>query len=99
MAKIDVKNHDDVYLLEEYTVMSQGGCCVIGKIEYDWQDYEWIFTPEESERDKRLYQGELEQILYVVDKLNRRDKAGKYKKPTVVEIVHKQANEAIDSPF
>lgn len=97
--KIDVNDWDDVYLEEVYNVMSTGGCCQIGKIEYDLEDDQWVFTFDDYERDKRLFTGELEQILHVVNKLNKRDKCGKWKKPTVVEITHKNAQEAIDSLF
>jgi hypothetical protein len=99
MLKIDVRSQEHVYLTEQYNVMSSHACCQIGVIEYDWQDYQWVFTFDDAEKDTRLFQEELEEILYVVNKLNKRDKCGKYKKPSVMDIVHKQANEAIDPPF
>lgn len=84
MARIEVKDNEYVYLNERYEVCSSGGCCAIGTIEMDLQEDVWVYTTEGTEdmvnNTQMFYQEELEQILYVVDKLNKRDKLGKYNK-------------------
>lgn len=79
--KIDVKDNEYVYLNEQYEVCSSNGCCTIGQIEMDLQDDVWVFNTEKCEDKVRyFYQEELEQILHVVSKLNKRDNLGKCNK-------------------
>ena len=81
MARIEVKPNDHIYVDEKYDVGSHNSCMTIGQVVLDYEDNVWIFNADESEDKQRyFYQEELEQILYVVDKLNKRDKLGKYNK-------------------
>lgn len=79
MKKLSPKNHDWVYLNEEYEVCSSSGCCTIGRIYLDLSEDEWVFDNSSREDDGVMYAGEVEQISYLLNMLNKRDKLGKYK--------------------
>lgn len=76
--KLEPKTTEWVYLNEHYEVCSSNGCCTIGEIYLDLEDFEWVFDNKDSESGTCLYQGEIEQINYLLNKLNKRDKFGKY---------------------
>ena len=76
--KLEPKSHEWIYLNERYEVCSSNGCCNIGEIYIDLEDYEWVFDNKDSESGTCFYQGEVEQINYLLNKLNKRDKLGKY---------------------
>lgn len=81
--KLEPKTHEWVYLNERYEVCSSNGCCTIGEIYLDHAEDEWVFDIETRERagaGSVYYAGEMEEINYLLNKLNKRDKLGKYKR-------------------
>lgn len=81
MKKLEPKSTEWVYINEEYEVCSSNGCCVIGKIYLDLFENEWVFdiATRESAGGTIYYSEEIEEINYLLNKLNKRDKFGKYK--------------------
>lgn len=80
--KLEPKTHEWVYLNERYEVCSSNGCCTIGEIYLDHTEDEWVFDIETRERagaGSVYYTGEMEEINFLLNKLNKRDKLGKYK--------------------
>ena len=79
--KLEPKSTEWVYLNERYEVCSSNGCCTIGEIYLDHMEMEWVFDIETRERigGSVYYSGEMEEINYLLNKLNKRDKLGKYK--------------------
>ena len=80
--KLEPKTQDWIYLNERYEVCSSNGCCTIGEIYLDNTEDEWVFDIETRERvgaGSVYYTGEMEEINFLLNKLNKRDKLGKYK--------------------
>jgi len=80
--KLEPKTQDWIYLNERYEVCSSNGCCTIGEIYLDYAEDEWVFDIETRERvgaGSVYYTGEMEEINFLLNKLNKRDKLGKYK--------------------
>lgn len=80
--KLEPKTQDWIYLNERYEVCSSNGCCTIGEIYLDHAEMEWVFDIETRERvgaGSVYYTGEMEEINFLLNKLNKRDKLGKYK--------------------
>lgn len=77
--KLEPKSHEWIYLNERYEVCSSNGCCTMGEIYLDLDDDMWVFDNKDSESGTCLYQGEIDEISYLLNKLNKRDKLGKYK--------------------
>lgn len=77
--KLEPKTTEWIYLNERYEVCSSNGCCTIGEIYLDLEEDMWVFDIKDSESGTCFYQGEVEQINYLLNKLNKRDKLGKYK--------------------
>jgi len=80
--KLEPKGTEWVYLNERYEVCSSNGCCTIGEIYLDHMEDEWVFDIETRERagGSVYYSGEIEEISHRLNKLNKRDKMGKYKR-------------------
>lgn len=80
--KLEPKTCEWIYLNERYEVCSSNGCCTIGEIYLDHTEMEWVFDIETRERvgGSVYYTGEMEEINYLLNKLNKRDKLGKYKR-------------------
>ena len=80
--KLEPKSTEWIYLNERYEVCSSNGCCTIGEIYLDHTEMEWVFDIETRERvgGSVYYTGEIEEINYLLNKLNKRDKLGKYKR-------------------
>lgn len=76
--KLEPKTTEWIYLNERYEVCSSNGCCTIGEIYLDPEEDMWVFDIKDSESGTCFYQGEVEQINYLLNKLNKRDKFGKY---------------------
>jgi len=80
--KLEPKTQDWIYLNERYEVCSSNGCCTIGEIYLDHTEDEWVFDIETRERvgaGSVYYTGEMEEINFLLNKLNKRDNLGKYK--------------------
>ena len=79
--KLEPKSTEWIYLNERYEVCSSNGCCTIGEIYLDHMEDEWVFDIETRERvcGSVYYSGEMEEISFLLNKLNKRDKLGKYK--------------------
>lgn len=79
--KLEPKTTEWVYLNERYEVCSSNGCCTVGEIYLDHMEDEWVFDIETRERagGSVYYAGEMEEISFLLNKLNKRDKLGKYK--------------------
>lgn len=80
--KLEPKTCEWIYLNERYEVCSSNGCCTIGEIYLDHTEMEWVFDIETRERvgGSVYYTGEIEEINHLLNKLNKRDKLGKYKR-------------------
>lgn len=80
--KLEPKSTEWIYLNERYEVCSSNGCCTIGEIYLDHAEMEWVFDIETRERvgGSVYYPGEMKEINYLLNKLNKRDKLGKYKR-------------------
>lgn len=80
--KLEPKSTEWIYLNERYEVCSSNGCCTIGEIYLDHMEMEWVFDIETRERvgGSVYYTGEVEEINHLLNKLNKRDKLGKYKR-------------------
>jgi hypothetical protein len=90
--KLEPKSTEWVYLNERYEVCGSNCCNVIGEIYLDLADTEWVFDNKDSESGTTFYLGEMEEIVRLLNILNKRDKLGKYKR-IVRETVQEESDE------